>query len=213
MYEPMKKLLIAIFVIVFVGAATQDANAQRRGTKKRPAKEEPVDESETGSKREGSSRDYSAEDFGTPFWDNVNIEIKPGNLFLGSSTSLSLKSNIGYNFNNTFSAGVGGKFFYLWQDFGQIQGSASATDYGAFAYARAKITRELYIVGEYNYTRIGTFGTTPPSTVGYPTAGIGYMRPGIDWSSGFELLIVFDETARNRLSTPIEYWINFSHNF
>lgn len=208
----MQKLMIALLVLLFVGTATQDAQAQRRGKKKRPAKRETVDENETGSKREGRSRDYNPEDFDRSIWDDVNIEIKPGNLFLGNVTALSLKSNIGYNFNKTFSAGVGGRIYYLWfSDIGR--GSSTRTDYGAFAYARAKITRELYIVGEYNATQSVSSNLNPTVNLNYASAGIGYMRPGIDWSSGFELLIVFDEAARNNLQAPIEYWLNFSHNF
>lgn len=208
----MRKIMIALLVMVFVGAVTQDAQAQRRGSKKRPKKEEPVDDNATGSKREGSSRDYNPEDFDRSIWDDVNIEIKPGNLFIGNVTSLSLKSNIGYNFNKTFSAGVGGRIYYLWfSDIGQ--GSSTRTDYGAFAYARAKITRELYVVGEYSATQVVSSSLTPTINLNYASAGIGYMRPGIDWSSGIEFLIVFDEVARNNLQAPIEYWLNFSHNF
>jgi len=208
----MKKVLIAFLVLAFTVVIVDDASAQRRGKKKRRTRTE--DTEQTDDRRDSRrSRDRdSEEDYGgTSIMDNLNIEIKPGNLFIGNSTSLSLKSNVGYKFTKDISAGVGGKILYFWQSNGL--NSVSTTDYGGLVYAKAKVSQEFYLVGEYNFMSLGSFNSDFRETLNYPTAGIGYMRPGIDWSSGFELLFVFSAEARNKLSLPLEYWFNFSYNF
>ena len=198
----MKKILISLLVMSFVILMVDDANAQRRGKKKRRTTE---DSSQTLSDRD----DEGFDDYGSrSIMDKLNFEIKPGNIFISSITSLSVKANAGYKFNNTFSAGLGGKYFYNW-----YSGSGGYSDYGAFAYARAKLSQEFYILGEYNTLSLGNINSPVRGTVNYPAAGIGYMRPGIDWSSGFELLFVFSEDARTALQIPLEYWLNFSYNF
>lgn len=187
-------------------AVVDEASAQRRGTKKRRTRE---DTSEQNSR---SSRSSRSDEYQTPsFTDKLNYEIKPGNLFIGNVTFLSLKANAGYNINKTFSTGVGGKYFYEWQS-----GFGGISDYGTFLYARGKITQEIYLLAEYNLLSLGPIPTLPSSrrsSITYPAAGFGYIRPGIDWSSGLEFLIIFSEEGRNALQLPFEYWITFSYNF
>lgn len=202
----MKKIFVPFLIVVFLFTIIDDANAQRRGKKKRRKKED----------TETSTRDRGEDEFeGTSFAEKLNIEIKPGNLnFFGNQLSLSLKSNVGYKFNNTFSAGVGGKLFYDYiNDFGTAF-DISVFSYGGLVYGRAKITPTFYIQGEYNLVSFGTVSTTPQETLGYPTAGIGYIQQGFDWSFGLELLGIFDGVARDKpQGNIIEYWINFSKNF
>ncbi len=204
----MKKILLSLLVITFIIVSVDDASAQRRGKKKRRKKE---DTSQDDSKKSRRDRDIEDEYSSGSIMDKLNIEIKPGNLFIGNSTSLSVKANVGYKFTKDISAGIGGKYLYFWQSFGG--GSVSATDYGGLLYAKAKVSKEIYLVAEFNTMSLGVFDSSPRTTVSYPAAGLGYMRPGFDWSSGFEFLIVFSEEARNKLQLPFEYWFNFSHNF
>lgn len=199
----MKKLLLSLLVLTFMILAAEEGNAQRRGKKKRRVKEDTSQEDIRSRRDNDDYDDYNS----SSIMNKLNFEIKPGNLFISSVTSLSLKANVGYKFNNTFSAGLGGKYFYQWQS-----GLGGYSDYGAFLYGRAKVSKEFYLVGEYNTLSLGNFSSVRGS-VTYPAAGIGYMRPGIDWSSGFELLFVFSEDARNALQIPLEYWLNISYNF
>ncbi|MEM9548082.1 MAG: hypothetical protein AAGA77_19030 [Bacteroidota bacterium] len=201
----MKKIFVPFLVFVFLITLIDDADAQRRGKKKRRSN----DDTEVRS-----SRDRDDDDFGVSFTDKLNWEIKPGNInFFNNQLSLSLKSNVGYKFNNTFSAGVGGKLFYDY--FNAIgQNDISAFSYGGLTYVRAKISRELYLQGEYNIVSFGSVSTIPQETLSYPTAGIGYMQQGFDWSFGVELLAVLDDFVRDKpQGTILEYWINFSKNF
>lgn len=191
-----KSILFALIAFFLVGVAT-DADAQRR-KRKRPTERT-------------SERDRDREAKTTGIMDKLNIEIKPGNLFIGSTTNLSLKSNVGYKFNKTFSAGVGGKYFYYWQSRNPAP-ALSLHDVGAFVYGRAILSRQFYIAAEYNYISLDAI-SGPRSGLSFPAAGIGYMTPGLNWSSGVEVLFIFSEQARNRLSLPIDYWINFSYNF
>jgi len=192
-------------VFTFMVAVVDEAAAQRRGTKKRRTRE---DTSEQTSR----SRSSRSDEYQTPsFTDKLNYEIKPGNLFIGNITFLSLKANAGYNINKTFSTGLGGKYYYEWQS-----GFGGVSDYGGFLYARGKITREIYLLAEYNLLSLGPLAGFPNSrrtSITYPAAGFGYTRPGIDWSSGLEFLIIFSEEGRNALQLPFEYWITFSYNF
>ena len=201
----MKKTLVPFLVFIFLFTLIDDASAQRRGKKKRRAKED----------TEERKRDRDEEDFGVSFTDKLNYEIKPGNInFFNNQLSLSLKTNVGYKFNNTFSAGVGGKLFYdYFNNFGQ-NNDFSAFSYGGLTYVRAKISRELYVQGEYNIVSFGSVSTIPQETLSYPTAGIGYMQQGFDWSFGFELLAILDDFVRDKPQGSIlEYWFNFSKNF
>lgn len=189
-------------------AVVDEASAQRRGKKKRRTREDTTQQ----DGRRTTSRDRDSDEYRTKtFADKLNYEIKPGNLFLGNVTFLSAKANVGYNFNKTFSAGLGGKYYYEW-----ITGRGGISDFGAFLYARGKITREIYLVAEYNTLSLGPVPNFPNSArtgISYPAAGFGYMREGLDWSSGLEFLIVFSEEGRDALQIPFEYWISFSYNF
>ena len=143
----------------------------------------------------------------------LNIEIKPGNLnFFGNQLSLSLKSNVGYKFNNTFSAGAGGKLFYDYYNFPGSGSDISFFSFGGFTYGRAKITQNFYVQGEYSIVSFGEGNLEPKRTIGYPTAGIGYMQVGYDWSYGIEILVILDGEVQDRLGL-VEYWITFSKNF
>lgn len=205
---PMKKIFVPFLVMVFLFTLIDDASAQRRGKKKR-TKTEDTEEST-------SSRDRDEEDFeSTSFQDKLNYEIKPGNInFFNNQLSLSLKSNVGYKLNKTFTAGVGGKFFYDYiNNFGSTN-DLSAFSYGGLAYVRAKITQTFYLQGEYNLVSFGSISTFPQGTYAYPTAGLGYVQQGYNWSVGLELLAILDGEVHDLpQGNIVEYWINFSRNF
>ncbi len=187
-----------------------DASAQRRGKKKRRTEEKTE---ENDKKR--SSRDDDDEDYGpSGLKEKLNTEIKIGNLnFFGNQFSLSLKSNLGYKLNNTFSAGLGGKMYYDYINILNSSDDFHFTSFGGLAYARAKITKQLYVQAEYNVLSLEYAQTvTLRETLLYPSAGIGYMYEGFNWSSGIEVLVPFNDVVRDRTGI-IEYWITFSHNF
>ena len=200
----MRKIFVALLTFVFLFTLIDDASAQRRGKKKRRSSDE------------SSTRDRREDDFeGVAFADKLNYEIKPGNLnFFGNQLSLSLKSNVGYKFNNFLVAGVGGKMFY---DYINSFGSAndiSAFSYGGLVYGRVKVSQTFYLQGEYNIVSFGAVSTVPQETLGYPTAGIGYVQQGFDWSFGLELLAILNDQVRDKpQGNIVEYWINFSKNF
>lgn len=207
----MKKIFVPFLVVVFLFTLIDDASAQRRGKKKRRTKEKTE---ETDDRR--SSKEREEDEFeGVSFADKLNIEIKPGNLnFFGNQLTLSLKSNVGYKFNKIFSAGLGGKFFYDYLNSFGSAGDISLLSFGGLAYGRAKITSTFYVQGEYSMVSFGGFSTTPQETLAYPTAGIGYIQEGYNWSFGLELLAVLNDQVRDKAQGNIvEYWINFSHNF
>lgn len=188
--------------MIFVIA--DDASAQRRGKKKRRKKED----TEETDKR--SSRDEEAEYNDGGLKEKLNTEIKLGNLnFFNSVFNVSMKSNVGYKFNKTFSAGLGGKFDYYYQSV-QGPGDEGFFSYGGLVFARAKIGSQFY--AQVEYSAFNTAFTLPRKTYLYPSAGIGYMYEGFNWSSGFELLVPLDDEVRDFFGI-VEYWISFSHNF
>ena len=200
----MKKILIPFLLLVFMFSLADEAMGQRRGKKKR-RKKETTDE----DIRVRSSRD-EAEYESSGLAERLNTEIKLGNVnFFNNVFNLSMKSNVGYKFNNRFSAGLGGKFDYYYQSV-RGPGDEGFFSYGALAYARAKITKQLYAQVEYN--AFNTAFTLPRSTYLYPSAGLGYMYEGFNWSSGIELLVPLSDEVRD-LFGIVEYWITFSHNF
>jgi len=207
----MKKFFAPLLVLAFLIIVVDDANAQRRGKKKRRRTQETE---ETTSSR--SSRDRRDDEFeGVPLADKLNYEFKPGNLqFFGNQLSISFKSNVGYKLNNTFTAGLGGKLFYDYINSSFSSGDISAFSYGGMVFGRAKLTQTFYLQAEYNLVSFGPVSVTPQETIAYPTAGIGYVQRGYDWSVGLELLAVLDGVVRDKpQGTIVEYWINFSKNF
>lgn len=202
----MKKFFVPFLVFVFLFTVIDDASAQRRGKKKRRKKED--------TEEKTSTRDRDEDDFeGTSIADKLNIEIKTGNLnFFGNQLSLSLRSNVGYKFNNTFSAGTGGKLFYDYVNFPGSGSDLSVFSYGGLIYARAKVTQSFYVQTEYSLVSFGQVNLSPKETLTYPKAGIGYMQQGYDWSYGLEILAILNDRVRDRLGL-VEYWINFSKNF
>ncbi len=204
----MKKIVIPFLIIVFFLSFVDDTTAQRRGKKKRPKKEDTEEKS--------SSRDRDEDDFeGNSISDKLNIEIKPGNLqFFGNQLSLSLKSNVGYKFNNTFTAGAGGKLFYDFLNNFNGFDDISAFSFGGMVFARAKITQMFYLQAEYSLVSFGSISTVRQETLAYPLAGIGYMQQGYDWSFGIEVLAILNDDVRNKpQGSIVEYWLNFSKNF
>ena len=204
----MKKIFVPFLIIVFLLSFVDDTTAQRRGKKKRPKKEDTEERSSTRDRRED---DFEADSFA----DNLNYEIKMGNLnFFGNQLSISLKSNAGYKFNNTFSAGAGGKLFYDYINFPGSSSDISFFSYGGFLYGRAKLGQQFYLQGEYSMVSFGedSFAILPRRTISYPSAGIGYMQTGFNWSYGFEIIAILNDEVRDRIGI-VEYWFNFSKNF
>lgn len=201
----MKKILIPFLLLVFMFSLVDDASAQRRGKKKRQTKEKTE---ETDDRR--SSRDDD-EDYGpSSIAEKLNTEIKLGNLnFFGNIFNISMKSNVGYKLSKTFSAGLGGKFDYYYRSV-PGPGDEGFFSYGGLVYARAKITQQLY--AQVEYSAFNTAFTLPRKTYLYPSAGIGYMYEGFNWSSGIEVLVPLDDEVRDFFGI-VEYWITFSHNF
>ena len=133
----MKKILIPFLLVVFVFSFADEASAQRRGKKKRTTTEDT--EEETTRKRSREDDEIKPD-----FKESLNTEIKLGNInFFNNVFNLSMKSNVGYKLNKTFSAGLGAKFEYYYlnnintDDFDDFS-------YGALVYTRAKITSQLY---------------------------------------------------------------------
>jgi len=202
----MKKYFVPFLIFVFLFTLLDDASAQRRGKKKRKKKED--------TEEKTSTRDRDEDDFeGTSLSDKLNIEIKTGNLnFFGNQLSLSFRSNVGYKFNKTFSAGAGGKLFYDYINFTGSNSDVSVFSYGGLIYGRAKVTQSFYVQAEYSLVSFGHVNLSPKETIAYPKAGIGYMQQGYDWSYGIEILAILNDRVRDRLGF-VEYWINFSKNF
>lgn len=203
----MKKIFVPFLIFVFLITLIEDASSQRRGKRKRKSKEK-TEESD-------SRRDRDEDDFGVSFADKLNYEIKPGNLnFFNNQLALSLKSNVGYKFNNIFTAGLGGKLFYDYINQFGSSSDISVFSYGSMIYARAKISQTFYLQGEYNIVSFGAVSTIPQETIAYPTAGLGYVQQGFDWSFGIELLAILNDAVRDKpQGNIVEYWINFSKNF
>ncbi len=205
----MKNILIPFLLLVFMFSLVDDASAQRRGKKKRRTKENTEEKDERRSSRD--EEEEEEEDYGSSgIKEKLNTEIKLGNLnFFGSVFNISLKSNVGYKFNNTFSAGLGGKFDYYYVS--RVgPGDEGFFSYGGLAYARAKISQQLYAQVEYNV--FNSAFSLPRKTYLYPSAGMGYIYQGFNWTSGIELLVPLDDEVRDFFGI-VEYWITFSHNF
>jgi len=203
----MKKFLVPFLILTFMICVVDQVDAQRRGKKKRR-----TERKETITDREEELYD------GLTLRDKLNTEIKLGNLsFFGNQLSISMKSNVGYKFNKRFSAGIGGKIYYDYINIRNSSDDISNTSFGVLGYARAKLTDQLYVQGEYNALNLNYLVALNPilqvrETILYPTIGGGYVYQGFNWSSGIEILVPFNDLIRDTAGI-IEYWISFTKNF
>lgn len=186
-----KTIFIYLLLLVFIFVIADDASAQRRKKRKRrDAQKEHVEVQEK------------------TISDNINYEIKLGNISFQNYFLSSFKANAGYKLHERITAGLGGRFAYYYS-FNQ---KFSTSNYGAFAFARVKVINGIYAQVEYiisNEIR----SLNKRRTYKFPAFGAGYMGTVTDtWSYGAELLYTHREIGALS-STPFEYWLNFSYRF
>lgn len=190
------------FTLLLVLAMTfflTDAQAQSRG----------------GTKPRTSSRTAPPK---TDPLDNLNYEIKLGNLgFGGNVFSIASKFNAGYKLTSWFTGGVGAKMQYEYLNYPTGFQDYSGLDFGGFAFVRGKITKSIYLQGEYGLQSYQTNtrvvgGSSSRISSPNPAVGGGYIGGGDKWSYGAEVLFNINDTARDYYGI-VEYWINFSYRF
>lgn len=192
----MKRVFILCTALILILLTVTDAEAQvRKKSKSKKSKAEKTVES-------------------VSIVDNLNPEIKLGNIGFFNGFSASMKGNVGYKVGNHFTTGIGGKFFY--DQFSRIGPDPSLFSYGGFLYARGKVSQEIYIQAEYASMSFDVFtGSTVDLRVNhsYPLVGLGYMSGGDKWRFGIELMYIASETARDNQGAVVEYWFGATYNF
>ncbi|MEL6390659.1 MAG: hypothetical protein AAFQ02_10875 [Bacteroidota bacterium] len=137
------------------------------------------------------------------------LGISLGTIGFGRGFSISGKFAYAFEFEERFSIGANGKFF-----FDNINRVGVPDDnfftYGAAAFTRIKITEEIFAQGEYSYTVFNDDLFTDNSRL-YPSIGGGYKSGFGDWTYGFHVLLPLDEQVRDRFN--LEYWIDFNYKF
>ncbi|MBK8633077.1 MAG: hypothetical protein IPN72_05720 [Saprospiraceae bacterium] len=148
------------------------------------------------------------------FTENLNYEIKVGNIGFGGNTfGLAVKGNVGYKVFEKLSAGVGLRTNFTYLNYPTGLQDESGFDFGGFGYLRGKITKTIYLQAEYGYQSFATFNGAGGRISAYtPLVGGGYMNGGDRWSYGAEVLFNINDRAQD-INGIIEYWINFSYNF
>ena len=136
-----------------------------------------------------------------------------GTLGFGSNFSISGKAKYALQLKERFSVGVSGKVFY---DLFTLPGpDIGLLSYGGNAFARVKITNDIFIHGEYGYTDFEDATqqnlTQFREGIFYPSVGGGYLTGVGNWKYGFHLLLPLNDRAREFVT--LEYWIDFVHNF
>ncbi|MBC7884903.1 MAG: hypothetical protein H7X99_05475 [Saprospiraceae bacterium] len=185
----MRKVIsLLVFILFFVGLSL-DINGQVR--KKSSTKKT------TKEKKEQVN-----------LMDKINPEIKFGNLGFFNGFSISSKLNIGYKLSERFTLGLGGKLFF---DQIVVVGASDPSnfDYGGLAFARGKVTNDIYIQAEYAFMKYDFYETN----LNYPLIGAGYMSGIGKWRFGIELLYIANEQARDFQGSIVEYWFGASYNF
>lgn len=191
------KVFSLLITILFLTTFTHELSAQRTSTRTRTSR---------AAKEVKEPSDLK---------EKLNIEIKAGNINIGTTTSLAFKSNVGYKLHNRFSAGAGLRMQYFYLNYPAGFDDISAFNYGVFGYARAKITKSIYIQGEYSLQSFDVRvqnGISGRRSVAAPLIGGGYMNGTGNWSYGFEALFNINSVAID-YNGPLEYWINFSYKF
>ncbi len=195
----MRGFIKPIMLILLALIVTTELDAQRKKKRRRPV--------ETRVRGEEGTEAPN-------IMDDLNFEIKFGNLVLGEDFTISLKPSVGYKFHRILSAGVGGRMYYVLDAIAN-QPDQSYINYGAFMYGRVKLGESFYIQTEYsymNYELQSGFILQERKNVLYPLVGIGYQQGLTDWTFGTEILFVASEAGREATST-IEWWLSASYNF
>ena len=198
----MKKIGIIAAVLLIIQLSFTDVYAQRV-TRKRPSSRE------TTERR--SSRDKEPK---PTFKDQLNYEIKLGNLGFGNGFLLDLKPNVGYKFHKYGTAGIGLRSRYSFYTF-QNAKDQGYYSFGGFGHVKARLGESFYLQGEFHalrYNDITGFEEIKEVLV-YPTVGAGYLSGGDQWKYGIEAVFIANEAARSNFGTALEWWINFSYNF
>lgn len=190
------KVLCLLFVMLIGFQSSVDAQVRSRKSKDKTTSKK--------SKKEIVST--------VSLMDQLNPEIKFGNIGFFNGFSLSTKLNIGYKITERLSAGIGGKLFFN-QFLGQGSGAdASFLDLGAMIYARGKITNDIYLQAEYSRMRFDLGNNVKVNSTS-PLIGAGYMSGVGKWRFGVELLYIVDGPTRQLQNSIVEYWFGASYNF
>ncbi len=192
-------IIKAVMLFSFIILINYDVDAQ---TKKRRPKEEPT-ESRTRVRGEADSEKPS-------FTENLNYEIKFGNIGFSNQFSIALKPSVGYKFHKYGSAGVGSRLNYTFIN-RTAAPDLSFIDYGFFGYARARLGNSFYLQGE--YTTYSLDFDTYRKNNSYPLFGAGYLSGYGDWTWGAELLFIGNGEARDDYGSVVEWWFSASYNF
>lgn len=189
----MKLSIKSLLLIFLVTLTVSDAFAQSRR-----------------SSRSSRSRVRGEEKEAKPtFAENLNYEIKLGNIGIGSSFAISLKPSVGYKFHKIASAGLGSRLYYTFIN--RVGPDQSFLDYGFFGYGRVKLGQNFYLQGEYTTYSLD-YDVTRTNLL-YPLFGLGYQSGYSDWTFGAELLFIGSEEARENIGSVVEWWFSASYNF
>jgi hypothetical protein len=146
----------------------------------------------------------------TSFAEKINYEIRLGNIAFGGGFALDLKPTVGYKLNKTLTLGGG---FRLDYDFvNSFPNDFSFLSYGPLLLARAKVTSNIYVQGEYTFFNFDT-PQPPKITENFFSFGAGYVQGGDNWKYSLEGMFVASDLARNFLGNSVEFWFVFSKNF
>jgi hypothetical protein len=198
----MKYYFQVVFILAISFLMSNDANAQLR-------------KKTTSSKKEARIKEKEDK---PSFLEEINPELRFGNLGFFNGLSISTKMNVGYKISERFTAGIGGKLFY--DQLSAIGPDPSITSYGGLVHARGKITNEIYIQGEYAFMDYERFVQDQvgnlfiqEAKINTPLIGLGYMSGTGKWRFGVELLYIVNDQAREFQGAVIEYWFGASYNF
>src|SRR5690606_35073716 len=98
-------MFLRIIMLSIILALTTGSDLMGQSRKKSSKKKK-------ATKKEIAIAEAKAKEDQKPFIDNLNIDIKIGNVSFWNGLFLSSKANVGYKLTDRFSAGVGGKIFY-----------------------------------------------------------------------------------------------------
>ncbi|MDA8692632.1 hypothetical protein N9L92_01125 [Saprospiraceae bacterium] len=201
----MKRITIGFLLFSVLFLISTNMDAQRRSSKRSS------DRSSRTERTSSRSNDDDTERIGIK--DRLAYDLFLGNVGLGQGFQLSGKVGAGYKPIERITAGLGAKFFY---SFINLPGpdNFSSFSYGAYPYARFKITESIYIKGEYTYFNIDG-GNGDNATPWIPFIGGGYTSGFGPWKFGLELLLIVNDLDRDTYfgGDLFEYTFGATYNF
>jgi hypothetical protein len=156
-------------------------------------------------------------DFGGQLWYGAGAQLGFSSFNGNSFFQVGISPIVGYKLNNILSVGPRASITYNNVGFGSGIDNISFWTWSSGVFARAKVFQQFFVHGEYSLVSdvdVFSNGDQLRVTRTIPFLGGGFQQGGGPGMAGFEILILFRLSQRDRFNDiPYEFRTGFNYNF